>query len=289
MRVLLTGASGFVGQRVLARLPAHEVLCLSRNPAHLTRRGVRAVAADLSHSGDWVAEVAAFQPEWCFHLAWEGLPDYSFDRCRMNLNAGMRLLDAVSQAGVKRMVVAGSCWEYGAASGPMAEDAAAVDLGVFAATKRALHTVLESVARASPFDCLWARVFFVYGPGQRPTSLIPSLRAAYTAGRMPDVREPAAVQDFVHVDDVADALVALAASDTRSGVFNVGTGQPTSVGYLANKVADYYGRSRLFDMNQDTRGFWADTRKIVSSTTWRQRIGIDEGIERTLAELDRNR
>ena len=184
------------------------------------------------------------------------------------------------------MVVTGSCWEYGAASGAMLEEIAPRDLGIFAATKNALRTVLASVARESAFDYLWARVFFVYGAGQRPMSLIPSLRTAYTAGRSPDIREPAAVQDFVHVDDVAAALVALAASDASSGIFNVGSGQPTSVGDVANRVADFYHRPRPFDAVPATRGFWADTRKMVSATGWRARVGIDEGIQRTLTELD---
>ena len=287
MRVLLTGASGFLGGRVLALLTEHEVLCLSRTPDRLPRRsGMRAIPADLGTPGDWVGEVARFQPQWCLHLAWEGLPDYSLDRCRGNLDAGLRLLDVVARAGIARMVVAGSCWEYGDAAGAVSEDSSPRDLSVFAATKCAFRAVLKSVASDSAFEYLWARVFFVYGPGQRSTSLIPVLRAAYTTGRAPKIREPAAVQDFVHVDDVAAALVALAASDAASGIFNVGTGQPTSVSYVANQVADYYHQPRSFDSLPAARGFWADTRKMSSATGWRARIGIDDGIRRTLAELD---
>ncbi len=287
MRILLTGASGFLGSRVLALLEGHQVLCLSRDPGQLPRRdGVDGVVADLGQAGEWIREVARFKPDWCLHLAWEGLPDYSLDRCRMNLDAGLRLVDAVAQARISRMVVAGSCWEYGSASGPVAEHQAPVNPGTFAATKLAFQTVLESVARESAFDYRWARVFFVYGPGQRPTSLIPSLRAAYVEGRVPEIREPAAVQDFVHIDDVASALVALTVADGVSGAFNVGSGRPAGVGYVANQVADYYRRPRPFATVPDGRGFWADMSKTTSATGWHAGIGIDEGIRRTLAALD---
>ncbi len=247
---------------------------------------MKAIAADLGTTGDWIGEIAKFQPEWCIHLAWQGLPDYSLERCRANLDAGLRLLDAVAQPGLRRMVVAGSCWEYGRVSGAVSEDRVPVDPGVFAATKQALLTVLDSVARDKGFDYRWARVFFVYGPGQRPTSLIPHLHAAYAAGRAPDVRQPDAVQDFVHVDDAAAALVALVERDAPSGIFNVGSGRPTSVGRVANRAADHYGTKRPFDSLGEGQGFWADTSKMYASTGWRARIGVDEGLETTLAALD---
>jgi nucleoside-diphosphate-sugar epimerase len=285
--VLLTGATGFIGGRVLSLLSGHEVLCLSRRPDRVPRReGVQAIAADMTRDGEWLTEVAAFQPDWCVHLAWEGLPDYSLARCRVNLDASLRLLEAVAQAGVQRVVVAGTCWEYGRATGVVSEDREPCDVGVFAATKLALLSVLESVARSARFEYRWARVFFVYGPGQRTTSLIPHLHAAHTLGRPLDVREPAAVQDFVHVDDVASALVALAASDAPSGVFNVGSGTPTSVAYVVNRAARYYGGSGPFETLPAGAGVWADTTRIAASTGWRAEIGIDEGIDRTLATLD---
>lgn len=287
MRVLLTGAGGFLGRSVLPLLGDHQVLCLSREPGRVPGGpGVEALHADLGRDGEWVSEIARFQPEWCLHLAWEGLPDYSLARCRMNLDAGIRLVDAVAQAGVKRMVVAGSCWEFGRSTGAVAETRTPMEPGIFAATKLAMQTMLESVARSAGFEHRWARVFFVYGPGQRLTSLIPSVRAACLDGRAPDIREPATLQDFVHVDDVAAALVALVSTEGESGVFNVGSGEPTSVGAVANLVADYYQRPRPFPHVPAGDGFWADMHHTTSVTGWQRRIPIAEGIRRTLQALD---
>ena len=276
MRVLLTGGTGFLGRRVLPLLQQHEVLCVSREPARLPRRrGVEVLAADLGSDGDWMRVIAKFRPELCLHLAWEGLPDYSLERCRVNLDAGIRLLGAAGQSSLQRMVVAGTCWEYGRASGPVTEDLAPTGVDVFAATKDALLTVLDSVARSSVFEYRWARIFFVYGPGQRSSSLIPSLRAAYTSGRTPHIRTPETLQDFVHVEDVAAALVALTEAETPSGVFNVGTGRPTSVAHVANAASEHYGVPRPFECVPGADGFWADTQKMYASTGWRARIGID--------------
>jgi len=290
MRVVLTGGSGFVGSHVLPLLEGHEVLCLSRDPARVPpHTGMKAVSADLKTEGPWVDLISEFRPDWCFHLAWEGLPDYSLERCRANLDASLRLLRCVSQSGVRRVVVAGSCFEYGPASGAIREDTAPRDSSIFAATKRALLTVLDSVARQSSFDYRWARIFFVYGPRQRQTSLIPHLRAACVAGRPPDVREPAAMQDFVHVEDVAAGLVALAEFDGPSGIFNLGSGQPASVAYVANHVAQYYGQTPPFDALPPGSGFWADTTRTDAATGWRARVDIRQGIEKTLTALDGGR
>ena len=287
MRVLLTGATGFVGSHVLPLLEGHEVVCCSRDPARLpARSGMQAISADLKTEGDWVRVIAEFRPEWCFHLAWEGLPDYSLERCRANLDASIRLLRCVAQSGVRRVVVAGSCFEYGAVSGAVSEDRTPIESSIFAATKRALLTVLDSVARQSSFEYRWARIFFVYGPRQRQTSLIPHIRAACRAGRAPEVREPAAMQDFVHVEDVAAGLLALAESGGPSGIFNLGTGQAASVAHVANLVAQYYGREPFFGSLPAGSGFWADTSKTSAVTGWRGRIDIRQGIEKTLAELD---
>ena len=287
MRIVLTGATGFLGSRLLPLLADHDVLCLSREPGAVLRQPrARAIRADLGRDREWAGEIAAFRPEWCLHLAWEGLPDYSLGRCRANLDASLRLLDVLAQAGLQRMVVAGSCWEYGRASGALREDQAPVDAGVFAAAKLALLAMVDSVARQAAFEYRWARIFFVYGPGQRPQSLLPHLRAAYAAGRTPDLREPAAVQDFVHVDDVAAALQMLVTAPGPSGVFNVGSGVPTSVAAVAAGAADYYGRPRTFEAGAAGSGCWADITKLRTVTGWRPRIVIADGLASTLAALD---
>jgi UDP-glucose 4-epimerase len=286
MRVLVTGATGFLGTRLLPMLAGHEVLCLSRQPSRLPQQdGVIALAGDLTRDGEWMAQVAAFHPDCCFHLAWEGLPDYSLDRCRINVDAGLRLFEVVAQAGVKTIVVAGSCWEYGSISGAVPEPTAPGRLGTFAAAKHALLTMLESVADTRTITYRWARLFFVYGPGQRATSLIPHLCRAFTHGRAPEIRQPGTLQDFVHVDDVASALLALAACDAGSGVFNVGTGQATSVALVANHTASCFGAPLPYPTIPAGDGFWADMTKTVAATGWCPRIAIDEGIRRTVAAI----
>ena len=287
MRLLITGARGFLGRHLMPLVAHHDVLSLVHSAGDPTRPAtVREVRASLVDDGSWQEEVARFAPDCCIHLAWEGLPDYSLSQCRRNLDASVGLIDLLVRSGTKRVVVAGTCWEYGRASGPVAENRSPVDVGVFAATKQAIRTILAAAARDAGIEYRWARIFFVYGAGQRSTSLIPHLHAAASAGINADIREPGAVQDFVHVEDVARGLASLVERPGPSGAFNIGSGAPTSVAEVANLVARRFGRDLPYPAKLPGGGFWADTEKMRQGYGWQSAISIEEGVERTLAELD---
>jgi nucleoside-diphosphate-sugar epimerase len=244
------------------------------------------ITGDLRLPGPWQEAVRSFRPQWCFHLAWDGLPDYSLERCRINLDANVALFSTLAEAGVERVVVTGTCWEYGQVSGARSEGMAPHAVNLFAATKLAVHAMLDGIARQAGFEYRWARVFFAYGPGQRDTSLIPHLRSSLRTGTPLALRQPGAVQDFIHARDVARGLVALANADGPSGAFNLGSGTPASVAEIANRVASYYGQPNVFDTVVHGDGFWADMSQTRERTGWRPEIALDDGIAETLRSMD---
>lgn len=289
MRVFVTGASGFVGSRVISFLEKDEVLCLVLDDQDAKKvPGVHHVRGELGRPDLWKAEVERFAPDCCVHLAWEGLPDYSLSRCRANLDSSLRLIEAVADAGVRRIVVAGTCWEYGNASGAVKEDTASNGYGVFAATKHALHTVLESFARDCGLEHRWGRIFFAYGPGQRAASLIPHCHEAFSRGAEPQIRNPGSVQDFVYIDDVARGLVAISRADAGSGVFNIGGGTPAAVAEVVNLIAEHFNVAQPYPTFSHGSGFWADTGKTREATGWNAETSLEDGIRLTLRELDGN-
>lgn len=287
MRIFITGATGFLGKRVLTPLKGHQLLCLSRNPQdHNKLEHVDFISGDLANSSEWEKALKNFAPDCCLHLAWEGLPDYSLSYCRSNLDASIGFIEMLADSGIKRIVVAGTCWEYGSATGAVKEGQIASNCGLFATTKRSLQMILESVARDRKFEYAWARIFFSYGPGQRATSLIAQCHSAYSQGKTPEIRCPSVAQDFVYVDDVASGLAALVQARTDSGIFNIGSGTHTTIAAVVNRVARHFDKSPLFSSQKTESGFWADTSKMMQATGWRPQIGIDEGIEKTLRALD---
>jgi UDP-glucose 4-epimerase len=287
MRVFVTGASGFIGRSVLPLLIGHQVLCLTRDKEQL--RGLPfggLIEGDLGRSETWESELAAFAPHCCIHLAWEGLPDYSLMCCRRNLDLSLRLLEVLLRLGAKRLVVAGSCWEYGTSSGAASESQQPSECSLFAATKNALRVVLECAANDAPLEYRWARIFFAYGPGQRSEALIPTCRGAFANGKVPQLRQPRSAQDFIHVDDIARGIVALTECDIPSGIYNIGSGRLSSSAEVANQVAAYFGAPPPYPDTGYDAGLFADTAKIAAATGWQAHIAVTEGIAQTLRAMD---
>jgi nucleoside-diphosphate-sugar epimerase len=288
MRVLLTGASGFIGRPALALLVdrGHEVLALSRQPRPAgIADGVQWHIADLTTADSYADEVKNFAPEAALHLAWEGIPDYGLETSLRNLRAGAVLADVLFQSGCRHLAVSGSCWEYGKVSGLVREDAAPVAPSVFGAAKAAQRLMLEAVARAAGASFAWGRVFYPYGPGQKAASLAPTLCRAALAGEHPALKTPHAINDFLYVDDTAEALVVLTEAAVP-GVFNIGSGSGTPVGALADRLLRLAGRTAAFEAllkpEGGPAGFWADT-TALRALGWRQKTSLDDGLRQTLA------
>lgn len=287
MRIFVTGASGFIGRPLLNRLGGHEVAFLTRQRPDLVRAPTAtAIIGDLGAPKLWSTQLEEFAPQCCVHLAWEGLPDYSEEMCRRNLASGLNLIDTLSRVGVGRVVVAGSCWEYGAVTGKVAETQTPMDCGLFADTKHKLREALAAVAAERKFSYRWARVFFAYGPGQRRSSLIPRCWTAFKSGAPLDIRRPRVAEDFIHIDDVAGGLAALAECDMESGIYNLGHGTPVAVGEVVNHVAGHFGMAPPYPDAGFDSGFWANMEKMTAATGWRPQIGLADGIESTLQALE---
>lgn len=291
MRVMVTGGTGFIGRSLMSRLGSHEVLLLSRqDPQGMTvgnvSPNVTFLKGNLGEPGTWLDQATEYSPHCCVHLAWEGLPDYSPTRCQYNLKLGLRLLDGLARLRIGRILVAGSCWEYGAANGAVAEFQNGAEDGAFVASKTALRAALETMAREIGTTYRWARIFFAYGPAQRASSLIPQCRAAFRAGKTPDIREPRVAQDFIYVDDVAAGLLALIECDMASGIYNLGTGTPAAAAEVANIAAGHFGMIPPYPDPRFDRGFWADTSKMTKATGWNARTTLGDGIARTLNALE---
>lgn len=231
--LIVTGATGFVGGHVVeaALAAGRKVVALGRDPtkAATARWRGRApfTAVDL-HRGaldgvDWAAAEAVL------HLAWPGLPHYR-DPAHVtdHLPADALFLARIQDLGARRIVVAGTCFEYGLQGDALSEEAPCAPILPYPIAKNALRQLLFAGPHTA--DIAWARLFYLYGPGQNPRSVLAQLDAAIERG---DASFPMSggeqLRDYLPVEEAAARLVRLALTPPACGVFNICAGAPISI------------------------------------------------------------
>jgi nucleoside-diphosphate-sugar epimerase len=266
MRVFITGGTGFIGKALVPILISngYEILLLSRGaPANRNER-LRLVNGDLSEPETYIAQLKSFNPDCAVHLAWEGIPDYSVETCRANFLATLTLFQTLCRLECKKVVAIGACWEYGNLEGKLTEDVVGRSLNLFAAFKHALSHIGANLFESARTKFVWVRPFFVYGPHQRSTALIPTVISVLRQGGMPSVRSPLAINDYIYVDDVATGIFKLIESMDASGIYNLGSGKTYAVWEVVNLVASHLGKRPIYPDGAlgVSAGFWADTTRL---------------------------
>jgi nucleoside-diphosphate-sugar epimerase len=287
MRVFVTGGTGFIGRYVVRELlnEGNTLLLLSRQPesAFSKMPDVAVVQGDLSDAANWKNKVKRFKPQAAIHMAWESLPDYDARTSIRNLNYGLNLITLLAESWCESVICTGSCWEYGQQAGKLREDIALKPFNAFSAAMNALHWVGGEIASEHDMRFIWTRVFYVYGPGQRGTSLIPYIIDCVRKGENPEIKTPWAKNDFVYVEDVARAITAIVRESKKDGVYNIGSGSSTSVQQIVEIVCNKFNSpekcSKIANATDSpVVDFYADISKIRSDIGWEPQIGIGEGI-----------
>jgi nucleoside-diphosphate-sugar epimerase len=292
-RILITGATGFIGAHVLDALVAqeHEIHALSRRPG-APRERVSWHAVDLvedpAAAARVVEEIAA---EQLLHLAWYAVPG-AFWRAPENerwIGASLRLLRGFGEAGGRRAVVAGTCAEYAWGSAILSEDTTPLEPAtLYGACKHATHVAATASARELGVSLAWGRVFFLYGPGEPAGRLVCTVAGDLLAGKSVPTTEGYQRRDFMHVRDVASAFVAVLGSDL-TGALNIASGHAVTVRELVTLIAENAGgldRVRFGELparDGEPDVIVGENRRIRDEVGFRPAISLEQGIAETVA------
>ena len=220
--VLVTGATGFIGRRVALALAdaGAKVAIVVRNRARLDSAlagRARVIEADLTHSGTMATAVAMVHPSITFNLAGYGVAKNERDDVtahRVNMLAVGELIEALSGVSADewdgaRLVQAGSGFEYGAIDEPLDENAQALPTTTYGQTKLAATTLIHHARAEGGLPSVTARLFTIFGPGEREGRLFPTLADAAPAKDRIPLTPGTQSRDWVYVDDAAKAMLAL--------------------------------------------------------------------------------
>ena len=249
MKVLVTGASGFIGRRVVAKLQQEarfEIVATSQN-TNISSQGIEIERANLLSPGGPEALIKRVRPSHLIHLAWNAQPGL-FWSAPDNLDwaaATIVLARAFLETGGERAVFAGTCAEYDwTGDSYLHEGSPLKPATLYGAIKDATRRAVCTAGENAGVPIAWGRVFWLYGPNEAPGRLVSDVASALIDGRIIETSMGEQRRDFLHVDDVAGAFVAALNSDW-SGPFNIGSGHAISVRILIEALANAAGRPEL--------------------------------------------
>ena len=257
------GSEGFIGRAIQHQTGLHSLHCWSHNNSDPTHH------FNLYDPSTWT-QLLDQKPSHVILLSWPGLPNYheTFHITR-NLPACVEVVENLISTGLKRLVIAGTCYQYGLKNGPLEENEITSPVNCYAVAKDSLRRVLTSRCDLAGVTMCWLRIFYPFGNGQNPKSLLPSLQSAI------DRKDPIfpmssgrQLRDFLPVEDVARQLLALATHPRAIGVYNGGSGTARSLREIVeSRILELDAQIDIKlgvypDREDEPLAFWADMSRM---------------------------
>ncbi|WP_211874430.1 NAD-dependent epimerase/dehydratase family protein [Plastoroseomonas arctica] len=293
-RILVTGAAGFIGRHALAPLAARgfEVHAVTRGAV---LPGATSHAVDLMDVAATRGLLARLRPSHLLHLAWTVAPG-GFWTTRDNLDwvsATLALYRAFAANGGARFVGVGSCAEYDwspdAVAAPLDEQASPCrPATLYGIAKDSTHRMLAAAAALDGVSLAWGRVFFLYGPGEKPGRLVSDTVVRLLRGEPIETTPGTQRRDFLHVADVAGALAALVGSEME-GPVNIASGEDRPIAEFLGEIGRQSGRADLLRFgarpmpaNEPAR-LAAQVARLRNAVGFTPRFDMASGIADTIA------
>ena len=276
MKILITGASGFIGKNFLETTQHKELFTASTSDI-TSPKIYKHFVGDLSNPV-FFQSVLDEGFDVIVHLAWIGLPQRTSSVNLQNTNMYKSIMQLVSENEIVKNIFIGSCLEYGKLTGEVSETTQGYEIDEFGKMKLELYQLAQKFEISHD----WLRLFYTFGPYQHPNSLINSIQRDLLRGNQITLNSPTLSHDFIYVKDVVELIDLLCASESSNSIYNVGSGVATSTGQVANTISNLLGQKPIFGEEQES-ALTADISKVVSGTGWNPRFSLEQGVKDTLS------
>lgn len=295
--VLVFGASSFIGRNTCKELTesGHRVVAahrLTTDLGFLNSIGCETLLIDdiTNFKSPIASENRDLQIDWCLDFSWSGVAGDSRNQTTQisNIERAMGNLQLSQKLGASKYIGIGSQAEYGPCQGTIDENKSTLPTTLYGASKLATYHLSKVFCESNNIQHHWMRIFSVYGPGDAPYWLIPSLIQNLHSGNSMNLTKGEQEWDYLHVSDAAKAVVAVLEAQTSGGVYNLGSGKTIKIRDVVNMIANYLGYEKKIEFGQveyrpdQVMHLQADVRKLHSETSWIPKIDFQRGLAETV-------
>ena len=237
MKILITGATGFVGRSLAKELVSrgYETTILVRNVEKSKRiKELQETTKILFSLEDEKIEIN--DSKILIHCAWENVKNINdMTHIEKQFLHHYKFIKKMIENGIKKVIVTGTCYEYGLQYGPIQANAITMPNTPYALSKDYLHKSLQLLQKNYEFELIWARLFYIYGKDQNDKSILPQLNAAINKSeQIFNMSLGEQLFDYMDVKDVAKKLANLI--NKKNGSYNICSGKPISLRRLAETI-----------------------------------------------------
>jgi nucleoside-diphosphate-sugar epimerase len=306
MKVLVTGASGFIGSHVTRALlnAGHDVLVLATPNDDLCRLQdllprVDVMRGILQDVPGIQGKLRGWKPNACIHLAWYAEPGKYLNALENldSLQASINLLHVLNENGCEHFIGAGTCAEYEMKTKMLVEIDKTKPETLYAASKLSFQMIGDRITAQAGMRFAWGRIFYLYGAYEDPRRLVPAailnLQNSKTFSASPGEQ----IRDYLHVKDVANAFLALIEKQAE-GIYNICSAEPVTIKCLLDTIGNLMGRQDLIAYGALSYRNWepmfiCGKNDRLRSLGWTPRVSLQTGLKETIdwwkVQLEKNR
>lgn len=278
MKILVTGATGFIGNNLVNEILKNqdlEIITSSRSLEKASKfnwfNKTKYIPYDVNEEKTLDLFNYFDKPDKVIHLAWDGLPNYdNLIHIEKNLFNNYRFIKNLVSKGLKDITITGTCFEYGLAEGCLNENLVTNPSNSYGIAKDTLRKTIEELRKQYKFNYKWVRLFYMFGDGQNENSLIASLDKAIKNRETEfNMSKGDQIRDYLHISEVVSNILKISLqSRVDNQIINCCSGKPISV----KKFVDQYLEKQKYKMKlnlgyypypgHEPMSFWGDTTKL---------------------------